>query len=130
MLTEVLLALAVVGIALTPLFGLQSAMLHGIATLSARIQRLFVLENFLLESRQKFLEQETEQDKQEKTVADPASTVRYEVKKVQGKIFKKLPGLMQEETEATWKEWRSTRSEFMVTLIYKPEKKTKQQKKS
>ncbi len=126
MLTEVLLALAIIGIVLTSLFSLQSTVLTRIAGTSGKIIRFLAAENFLIDTRQKLLAQESGQMTQEKKITDPAAMIRYQAKNIiQEGYFKKTPGIVQEEMEITWKDGRSTRSEFIVTLLYKPEKKSK-----
>lgn len=124
-LTEVLLAMAVIGIALTPLFGLQSNMLRSITRVASRIQRLFLAEDFLQNSRATFLkEADTQESKQEKKIVDPATALFYDAKAVKDEsAFKSLPGILQEQTEMQWQDGVTKRREILVTYIYKPEKK-------
>lgn len=127
MLTEVLLSLAIVGIVLTPLFGLQSQIFRSLFGLSGRIQRLFAMENFLIASRHTLLHEQGENNKQEKKITEPSATMRYEAKKVtDDPIFRKMPGIMQEETECVWQEGFRTRREIIVTFVYKPEKRARE----
>lgn len=126
MLTEVLLALAIIGIVLTSLFSLQSTVLTRIAGTSGKIMRFLAAENFLIDARQKLPAQDSGQIAQEKTITNPTMTMHYQAKNIpQEGYFKKTPGMVQEEMEITWKDGKSTRSEFIVTLLYKPEKKSK-----
>lgn len=126
MLTEVLLALAIIGIVLTSLFSLQSTVMTKIAGTSGKTLRFLAAEYFLLDARQKLLAQESGRMTQEKTITAPPTVMRYQAKNIpQEEYFKKTPGMVQEEMEITWKDGKSTRSEFIVTLLYKPEKKSK-----
>lgn len=126
MLSEVLLSLAIIGIVLTPIFGLQSNLFRSLTGLSGYIQRLFAIEDFLLASRYTLLYEQSGLTKQEKKIADPVSTLHYEAKKMSDDpVFKKMPGIMQEETECIWQEGFRTRRETLVTFVYKPERKAK-----
>jgi type II secretory pathway pseudopilin PulG len=124
MLFEVLLALAVIGIALTPLFGLQSTMIRSIARISANVQRFLLAHDFLVQSRSAFLAHDESTIKQEKKAADPTTTLIYEAKPVDEKgPFKSLPGIMQEETDYVWPDGRTEQREIVVSFVYKPRKK-------
>ncbi len=124
MLLEVLIALAIVGIALTPILGLQSNILRSIVHITARIERFFLAEDFFLQSRAAFLKQESNETKQDKKVANPPTTLTYAAKPIKEEgAFKLLPGIIQEETEYQWQEGNAKQRDMFISYVYKPRKK-------
>ena len=116
-LIETLLAIAIVGLVLTPLFILQGSLLQSISRLSLQVHRIYAGETFLLEMQ---LDRE---QKKEKKIDDPETTMIYErlpFRKGERDTFRDM---YLERVVMNWYEDRSKRTESLVMLIFEPEQK-------
>lgn len=116
-LIEALLAIAIVGIVLTPLFILQGTLLRSISRLSFQIHRIYEGETFLLEM------QLHEEQKKEKKIDDPETTILYErlpFRKAEKDMFRDM---YLERVTMNWFEDRNKRTDAIAMLLFEPEQK-------
>lgn len=127
-LIEVLLALAIVAIMLTPLFITFGMVMERVNWSSRSFDALLLCKDFLLKSRQKQDPQvlEFSQEKQDKDFFD--ANLTYSLKKIsekQGQLGQ-IEGLLQETITISWQDQGQKKQEKLVTYVYKkPEQKKK-----
>lgn len=121
MLTEILITIAIIGIALTPIFILQSSSLRSLYNYSERIRLLFPVKNFLQENIIEASNKEEQEISEEKQIKNPSATLNYHLKKVQdGSSLSKINDLYLGSVSI--QSIRGTK-ESMVGFVYKPERK-------
>jgi len=124
MLTEVLIAIAIVGIVITPILLIQYNALVGTNDFSGKIRRLFVMKNFMVEQGFKASEQKEQKAVAEKNIKDSNVTLKY----VRDKIKKGLPpfknfddaqvgNLCVQRIEA---EFGVKKKDVLIRFLYKP----------
>lgn len=121
-LIEVLLAMAIIGLVLTPIFAIQMAVLRGNSRAKDILERIFLGKQFLIDNS--FQLTSSEQEKRvEKKVDKPATTLLYELRKIpENSPLKKFKNVLIESVLMEWVDARGKkRQERLVTFIYKPE---------
>lgn len=121
-LTEVLLAVAVVGLTLTPIYLSQSTAMRQSAVYSRLLARVFAAKKVLLESE--FALPEPLQPTQvAKKIDNPPTTFTYQLKKLpEQSSLKKFKNIWVESV--SWPDERNAkRQNRLVTFIFKPEQK-------
>ena len=124
-LIEVLLAMAIIGLVLTPIFAIQLAVLRSNARASSTLSRIFLGKQFLVENE--FQLKPDEQEKRiEKKIDKPATTLTYELKRVpENSALKKFKNILIESVTMQWVDRQGKkRQERLVTFAFKPEVKS------
>lgn len=117
-LLEVLIAIAIIGIVLTPLFVSQSTLFKHVITRSLQIDRLMQVKAFLAEARRAKPEH-SEQFVFEKKVTKPATQLKYEFKALPAESpFSKIAQLYQEQVTASWQERGAQQTESFINFVY------------
>ena len=122
---EVLLALAITGIVLTPVFMMHEMIINRVWRSSAAFDYILLCSNFLYEARQKQASdaQTFSLDKND-IVFDVALHYSLEQGINQKSSLAALQGLHQELVKVSWTEQDKKKQERLVTFVYKkPEQK-------
>jgi len=123
MLMEVLIAIAVVGLMITPIFVMQSGSLRGISRYSDKIRLLFSAKNVAVKVVVKLEEEKEEELSGTEQINRPSATLTYSV----GDIKK---GSSLEEVKDMHKiqvatQTRRAGKESVVAFVYMPEREKK-----
>ena len=128
---EVILAVFIVGTVLTSLLLLQGTAFSGLATISARLDRVFIIKEYLAQkviARTK-KEKGAEKSPQTKKIDDPKTTITYELKKPPRESSLKLQEHIKiEKCTAEWDEFALKLRETMITFLFKPDHSNPQEK--
>ena len=120
---EVLIAIIIVGMVITPVFLLQRNVMRSLYFISARARMLFPLQNELNEQLEKAYNREEEDVTENKDMKIPAGKLTYKMRKVtQTSELKNIPDLYFTEAQMVLK---AGDRESMVLFAYKPERKKK-----
>lgn len=120
-LIEVLLAMAIIGLVLTPIFMGQSAILRATALASRRLARVFAAKKILIDS-ELALEPDIREYSSTKKIDHPPTTFTYELKKISDESsLKKFKNVLIQTV--SWPDERSKkkRQDRLVTFLYRPE---------
>ena len=123
MLMEVMFTIAIVGIALAPIFVLQTNSLRGLRKFSDKIKLIFPAKNFFIDSSNKKHKSEEKKIMEKKDITKPTATLTYTEKKIGEKgAFSNIGNINVGEVRI-----RSARGvrESIVGFIYKPEQEKK-----
>ena len=121
-LIEVLLAMAIIGLVLTPIFAIQLSVLRINSRASGILARIFAGKQFLVESE--FQLKPDEQEKRiEKKLEKPPTTLLYELKRIpENSVLKKFKNVFIESVTMQWVDRQGKkRQERLTTFVYKPE---------
>jgi prepilin-type N-terminal cleavage/methylation domain-containing protein len=124
-LIETVMALAITGLVLTPIFILYGAILQRVNRASIAFDMIIHSKALLVEARQK-QDPDAQDFTLEKTVGEFDAPCRYTLDKSvdQKSPFASLPGLHRESVTIDWTEQRQKKQERLVTFVYKkPEQK-------
>jgi len=124
-LIEVILALAITGLVLTPVFIIYTTILQRVTKASKQLNMILYCKELLGQARQK-QEPDAQEFKLEKPVAEFDATVKYELNKSidQKSALASLPGLHREVVTIDWTDLGEKQQERLVTFVYKkPEQK-------
>ena len=124
-LIEVLLAMAIVGLVLTPIFAIQLNVMRSNSRASQLLARIFAGKQFLVDSE--FQLKPDEQEKRiEKKVEKPPTTLIYELKRVpENSALKKFKNILIENVTMQWVDRQGKkRTQRLVTFVFKPEVKS------
>ena len=119
-LIEVLLALSILGMILTPLVLNQGRFLGRIALQSTLLYRTYLGEKFMLDSYVKF-EQDNSQRKATKSVDDPKTTLSFKITEPSSTIKKLFRDLYKQEVTIEWEEMGTKYKDNLVTFLFAPE---------
>lgn len=124
-LIEVLLAMAIIGLVLTPIFSIQLGVLRSNSRASQSLARIFLGKQFLVENEFQ-LKPEDQEKRIEKKIERPATTLFYELRKIpDNSALKKFKNILIESVLMQWVDREGKkRQERLVTFIFKPESKT------
>jgi len=119
-LIEVLLALAIVGLVLSPIFMLQSNVLRSSSARSKLLSRVLEAKKFLLEN-EFGLSKEADASRNEKKIANPPATLIYELKKVSPESsLKNFKNLAAQTVTMQWVDQQGKRQQDkLVTFLYR-----------
>ena len=123
MLMEVLVTIAIVGMVITPIFMLQTNVLHALYRVSGKARLLFPVKNALEKAVVEVPEKKEQEISKTEQITDPAGTLTYTMRKVgDTSVLKDVKDLYFNEVQV-----RSIRGEreSMVVFVYKPERKKK-----
>jgi prepilin-type N-terminal cleavage/methylation domain-containing protein len=120
-LVEVLVAVLIVALVITPLFMSETNIFSHAVRLSKSLQRTFMLKQFFIDSTLKLdaakIKDKPTIEKKIDTVIPPL-TVKFEVKKVEKEErFKKFPDLYRELSTVQWQEGAQKRKEALCSFV-------------
>lgn len=124
-LIEVLLAMAIIGLVLTPIFSIQLSVLRSNSKASQTLARIFLGKQFLVENE--FSLKADEQEKRiEKKIDRPPTTLIYQLGKIpENSALKKFKNVLLETVTMQWVDRQGKkRQEKLVTFVHKPETKS------
>lgn len=125
-LIEVLLALAIIGLVLSPIFVIQSAVLRSSSKAASLYTRLLNAKDFLID--QQFEHADSDQPATtERKVANPPTNLVFSSKKIpENSSLKKFKNIMIESVSMEWTDAQNKkRQEKLVTFAFKPEQEKK-----
>jgi prepilin-type N-terminal cleavage/methylation domain-containing protein len=120
-LIEVLLAMAIIGLVITPILMSQSMVLRNSARAVRRLTRVFAAKKILLDTEFS-LAPDAQEVTSEKKIDNPPTTFTYQLKKIpEESALKKFKNVLNETV--SWQEERGKKKqqERLVTFLYKPE---------
>lgn len=121
-LVEVLLALAITALVLTPLFTSQSSIFAATVRYSQLMQRILVADTFLQESH-RVVAPDTQQVTFEKQHAIPQAQLVYGVNKVaDNSVLKNFSDMYVEKVSFTWMDGNRKRQSVIGGFVHKPKK--------
>jgi len=123
-LMEVLAAIAVIGVVMTPIIVLQGNMSRRVFSSSQQMQQIVFAQKFLVETQQKIqgMEAEPREYTVEQLAADNNTVLRYKLYPAKAGSLAEIPGLLIERVDIATK-GRSESILSMVSIVYKPEQK-------
>jgi len=125
-LIEVLLATALVGIALGPIYFLQNTMFNRVMRKAEEIERMFIAYDFFLGQPKKDPSAKIEPKKVSKTVDHPKTQLTYEIKDVpkDSALYKDFEHLYIEKVSWAWSVLGTSYNDVFVRIIFdQPSKK-------
>lgn len=113
--------MAIIGLVLTPIFGIQLAVLRGNARASQLLARILLAKQMLVDAE--FQLSPTDSDKRiEKKIANPPTTLMYELKRApETSALKKFNNLFFETVTIQWQERGKKRQDRLLTFAFRPE---------
>lgn len=121
MLAEVLITIAIVGMIMIPLFGLQSSLLTKLERSNDTLANLFYITILTREARN---EQPLSSSTfiLEKKMGDPEVQVRYSLEKPSKESsLASLDGILVEKIVIEWNEFGKKKSDHFAHIVFKPE---------
>lgn len=123
MMMEVMVTIAIVGLAIAPILMMQSASLRALRQYSSQIRLLFPVKNFWMEMTAKSFDKKETEFTEKRQINNPAASSTYKASKVgENSVFKGIKHIYK--SELTAKTLRGTR-ESIVGFVYKPEREKK-----
>jgi len=114
---EVMIALAIMGSAVTVILTLASALFKTSTKSTRAVERIIDMKNMLLEVHEKPQTAHTQQR------GIPVNTLEYTEKPVADKsAFKGIKNIVREQIQAQWNDKGAQRTDSLVFFLYKPEK--------
>ena len=122
-LIEVLLAMSLMAMVLTPIFISQNTIMFSVGIFRDRFERITQAKNYLARAHKNALE-----DKKTgpSTIEDPQTTLTYTQSKASGATAKQFKDIYRETVKIEWTEGTNKRQDMLVCFVFKPEKKTEQ----
>lgn len=121
LLTEAMIATAIVGLMLIPLLAVHMRVSQRIARFSSRYDRVLRMNAFLMEAR-RAQEPDAIEFVLEKKIQNPESSLVYELKAVDDtSVFKGIPGLYFERVTANWREDNKRKSDVLLHIVFRPQ---------
>ena len=122
-LIEVLLALSLMAMILTPILISENSIMLSVGNFRGRLDRITMAKNYLVHAHKNALE-----DKKTgpMTVEDPQTTLTYKQSKASGPTAKVFKDIYRETVTIEWTEGNDKRRDVLVSFVFKPAKKTEQ----
>ena len=122
-LIEVLLALSLMAMILTPILISESSIMLSVGTFTGQFQRIIAAKNYLIHAHKNTLE-----DKKTgpSSIDNPPTTLTYKQDKASGAITKKFKDIYRETVRIEWTEGTNKRQDLLVSFVFKPEKNPEQ----
>ena len=122
-LIEVLLALSLMAMILTPIFISENSIMLSVGNFRGRLERITLAKNYLVHAHKNALE-----DKKTGPVSheDPQTTLTYKQTKTSGPLAKQFKDIYRETVTIEWTEGTDKHRDVLVSFIFKPEKKAEQ----
>ncbi len=118
-LIEVLMATAMVGIVLTPIYSIQSSVMDRVFNMTQAVQRMFVAFDFFLEAQK---DESDDKKKVTKKSDDPVMDLAYEIVDIpkDSELHKSFNNLYIEKTTWQWQDRRRKRSNVFINILFEP----------
>lgn len=126
-LIEVMLAMMIAALTLTPVFMMYAAIIARVGKSSRAYEYILLCKNFLSEARQK-QEAEAQEFSLEKKDVDFDAMLTYSLEKgiSQTSVFKSLQGIHREIITVSWQENGQKKQEQLIAFVYKKPEQKKQ----
>jgi prepilin-type N-terminal cleavage/methylation domain-containing protein len=122
-LIEVLLALSLMAMILTPILISQNTIMSSVSYFANSLQRIMLAKNYLVSAHKNALQDKTTGPR---TIENPATTLTYAKERTTGSMAKQYKDVYRETILIEWTEDTNKRQDTLVSFIFKPEKKTEQ----
>lgn len=121
-LIEVLLALAIIGIVLTPIFLIQQLVLRRSSASAQQFSRIIQAKDFLIDQQFENM-QETQEASVERKITNPPTSLIFSSKKIpENSALKKFKHIMIDSVTMQWTGAQNKkRQEKLITFMFKPE---------
>ena len=118
-LIEVLLALSLMAMILTPILISENSIMLSVGNFRGRLDRITMAKNYLVHAHKNALE-----DKKTgpMTVEDPQTTLTYKQSKASGPTAKVFKDIYRETVTIEWTEGNDKRRDVLVSFVFKPAK--------
>ncbi len=118
-LIEVLMATAMVGIVLTPIYSIQSSVMDRVFNMTQAVQRMFVAFDFFLEAQK---DEDDDKKKITKKSDDPVMDLTYEIVDMpkDSELHKSFNNLYIEKTTWQWQGGRGKKSNVFINILFEP----------
>jgi prepilin-type N-terminal cleavage/methylation domain-containing protein len=122
-LIEVLLALSLMAMILTPILISQNTIMFSVGNFKNHLQRILIAKNYLMQAHKNALE-----DKKiaPRSIDEPTTILTYKQEKLTGAMTKQFKDIRRETVVIEWTENNIKRQDVLVSFTFKPEKKTEQ----
>lgn len=122
-LIEVLLALAIIGIVLTPIFLIQQVVLRRSSSDARFFSRIIYAKDFLVDQQFENMQEAQEIGATEKKITNPPTTLIFSSKKIpENSALSKFKNVMLDSVTMQWTDERNKkRQEKLVTFSFRPE---------
>ncbi len=125
-LIEVLIAVAMIGLLLSPLFITQGSLLLSVADRARMFERILKAKNFYWSAKQKAEKQEKPEFTLNKKVDNPQMILKYQVTQPSGKsALKDFKDVYHEQVKIEWQDGRVKREDALVSFVFKPKEQKK-----
>jgi prepilin-type N-terminal cleavage/methylation domain-containing protein len=125
-LIEAVISVAIIGISLTALFGLQSIVFRQVIGAYEQTNRIFPIKKIIVE--QSILPSSEREAQEQKAIKEPRMKIQLERKKASEEgAFKQFNNIYVVSAIGTWSGIAGKHQETMLRLIYKPEEKKKKE---
>lgn len=126
---EVLVAIAILGFMLVPLFNLLGSVLNGSTRYARQLERLKQAQLFLYDCVIAREKDSASKRILEKKATNPTTILKYELAELPSTspVLKKkdvFRDIYKEKIEMRWEDGRQSRTDALILFIFKPEKKT------
>jgi prepilin-type N-terminal cleavage/methylation domain-containing protein len=127
-LIEVLLAMALVGVVLTPIYSLQNSIFNQVLKMANAVDRMFVAYDFFLDVQNEA--DEKDQKKITRKIDDPSTELIYEIQDVSkdSVLQKDFNNLYIEKITWDWQDGNKKRSNQFINVLFEPPAPKKQEK--
>lgn len=122
-LIEVLLALSLMAMILTPILISQNTIMFSVSYFKGQLQRIMLAKNYLVYAHKNTLQEKTTEPR---TIENPALKLSYLKEKTAGPMAKQFKDVYRETVLIEWTEENIKKQDTLVSFIFKPEKKTEQ----
>ena len=122
-LIEVLLALSLMAMILTPILISQNTIMSSVSYFANSLQRIMSAKNYLVSAHKNALQDKTTGPR---TIENPATTLTYKKDRTTAAMAKQYKDVYRETVLIEWTEDTNKRQDTLVSFIFKPEKKTEQ----
>jgi prepilin-type N-terminal cleavage/methylation domain-containing protein len=122
-LIEVLLALSLMAMILTPILISQNTIMFSVDYFKGRLQRIMLAKNYLIFAHKNALQDKTTGPR---TIENPATTLSYKKEKTSGTIAKQYKDTYRETVLIEWTKDNNKKQDTLISFIFKPAKKTEQ----
>jgi prepilin-type N-terminal cleavage/methylation domain-containing protein len=123
-LIEVLLAMSLMAMILTPILISQNIIIFSVSSFKNNLQRMILAKNYLIQAHKNASEGKKIGPR---SIDEPRTTLTYKQERVTGSMTKQFKDICKETVVIEWTEENNVkRQDKLVSFIFKPENKTEQ----
>ncbi len=116
-LIEALIAMVIIGIALTPIIGLQILLLRMVNSSGQQVRRILQAQTFLVHTQRTAIDKDTESA--EKKVDRPSTQLKFSLAPLHADaVLKNNKYVQQERVNMQWQDNGKPRSDNLMTFLY------------